>query len=61
MKEQMELQDVDGMTALMHATRSGNVAIFQGIAKCICSSQVSSMDLQQGPSNHTCKRLFRPY
>lgn len=40
MKDQMEMEDMDGLTVLMHATRSGNVAIFQAVTRQICPSQV---------------------
>lgn len=40
MKDQMEMEDMDGLNILMHATRSGNVAIFQAVSKQICPSQV---------------------
>lgn len=40
MREQLEMVDMHGMTLLMHATRSGDVAIFQAVANEICSSQV---------------------
>lgn len=43
MKDQMEMQDMDGLTVLMHATRSGNVAIFQAVTRQICPTQVREM------------------